>query len=337
MTKETRSLGQRLISLEEGQTFLRRGWHASDLHVHTFFSHDVLPSRSLDPLTLYEKARRQGFRYITFTDHDTMAAYDRIGWTREGLVPGVEITIRDRKRVGHTLHINVYQLNRDQFQDLDAIRREANLEKLVAYLKSADLPFIYNHPFWFETRERPSYAVIQDVIHLFPVVEYNMHRVKQKNRLTLKLARKYGKGLVAATDTHIGDLGRAQTFAPGETFREFYDNIRAGNACLLAQDLTLDSLKKEMNAWIELIFKLDITTIEKTKYTGIKPIDCFINTFTRSRLKKSTPINRTARVVARSISKTGAPAIFYLKKQNLTARHIDRQLDLDPDLDLELG
>ena len=215
--------GIKLISPEKTDEFLKQGWHQADLHVHTYYSGDVLPSKFLDPLVLYEKARKKGMRYITFTDHDTMDAYDRVGWTREGLVPGVEIKIKDMKNVGHSLHVNVYELNKMQFKELMKIAKvKQDIRTFVSYLKKNDLPFVYNHPFWYEHGEKPSLKAINTIIQLFPVTEYNMLRVWQKNALAVKLAQKHGKGIIASTDTHIGNIGRASTFAKGETFKEYF-------------------------------------------------------------------------------------------------------------------
>ena len=318
-----------LLKPEDVPYLLSNNWHRADLHIHTSYSNDVLPSKSLDPLTLYRKARKKGLRYISFTDHDTMDAYDRVGWEREGLVPGVEIKIRDRVRVGHTLHINVYELNKEQFKELNEIaKKERNLEKFLAYLKQHDLPFVYNHPFWFAHRERPNHRAIDRLMPLFPVVEYNMHRVKQKNSLTVKMAAKHKKGIMAATDTHIGDIGKAYTVAQGETFREFYNNIRDGKAYIMPQDLTLNALKNETNAWIDLIFNLDVNPTKKNHYTGIRPVDALINMGTRGTLTTSRRLKKPARKVVTTLNKSGAPAICYIKFQHLLAFRDIRQLKL---------
>src|SRR3974377_1715937 len=87
------------------EELLAEGWHRADLHVHTLCSYDVVKAPWLHPEALYRKAREMGLKYVTFTDHDTMRAYDMIGWEREALVPGVEIKIKDPKAVGHTLHV----------------------------------------------------------------------------------------------------------------------------------------------------------------------------------------------------------------------------------------
>lgn len=206
----------RILNSEEAKLLLAEGWAAADLHVHTLHSYDVIPTRLVDPLMLYQKARRLGMTYVTFTDHDSMDAYDQIGWAREGLVPAVEVKILDRERVGHTIHINVYALSRSQFCEVLKIARVArDLEQLVAYLKEEHLPYTFNHPFWHEPGEKPNFRAILEIVDLFPVLEYNMGRIGRINRQALRLAQARGRGIVATTDTHVGEIGRAFT-SPGE-------------------------------------------------------------------------------------------------------------------------
>ena len=111
------------------RNLVAEGWAAADLHVHTLHSYDVIPTWQVDPLTLFRKAQRLGMTYIAFTDHDTMAAYDQIGWTREGLVPAVEVKILDPKKVGHTVHVNVFTLDCTQFREIQIIARIAQASK----------------------------------------------------------------------------------------------------------------------------------------------------------------------------------------------------------------
>lgn len=319
----------KLISLEKLPALLKEGWYESDLHVHTYYSQDVLPSKSLDPVVLYEKARKMGMKYITFTDHDTMDAYDDVGWTREGLVPGVEIKIKDMKNVGHSIHVNVYELNKLQFKELMRIAKiKRDIGTFITYLKENNLPCVYNHPFWYDHGEKPNFKMVNTIIQLFPVTEYNMHRVWQKNKLTLKLAEKYGKGMIAATDTHIGDIGRASTFAKGETFREYFQNIAEGRTYLNPQDLTLDILEDEINTWIELVFNLDIERLEKVVHTQIRGVNYFINLFARGAFEDYPLVRKSAERLLSMIARSGAPAFCYLKLQNFLVYKMNRQLRL---------
>ncbi|MCM8768150.1 MAG: PHP domain-containing protein [Candidatus Omnitrophica bacterium] len=324
-----RPILEEVISPRQAEILRAQGWQAADLHVHTNRSEGVLPSTLLDPLYLYEKAKDAGMDYITFTDHDTMEAYDVVGWTREKLVPGVEIKIKDVCRVGHSLHINVYCLNNRQFTELLAIaRKKRNLETFLQYLKSENLPYVYNHPFWYEHGEKPSYRVINDLIPLFPIVEYNMHRVWQKNALTLKLAQRYNRGILAATDTHIGEIGRAFTLAQGETFREYFEAIARREAYLVPQDLTLDLLKDEILTWINLINNLDVVRLEKVAYLHIKPVDSLINFYVKGALIDYPALRKASMAFFSTLARSGAPALFYLEIQHFLVYRMNRQLRL---------
>ena len=129
----------------------------------------------------------------------------------DGLVTGVEMSIKDLDLVGHTIHINVYDLRRDQFMELKEISEIGDLRSFINYLVKNDLPYIYNHPLWFEPKEIPNLATIPDLVRLFPVLEYNMHRVRRKNEITMALAKRYKKGLAASTDSHAGGVGKVYT------------------------------------------------------------------------------------------------------------------------------
>lgn len=229
---------------------------AADLHVHSFYSEDVLPAPSNDPIRLYEEAKRRGLQFLSITDHETMDAYNRVGWEREGLVPGVEMSILDRKNVGHTIHVNVYLLTSAQFKALkDLASKKRDLESFLAFLASERLPHTYNHPFWFERGEKPNFSAVLEVAKLFPVLEYNRGRTRSLNRLALALANHYGKGVVACSDSHTGrTLASVCTYAAGESFQEFFDNVRAGRSWIQAEDMTIRSLVEEVNEWIRQFF-----------------------------------------------------------------------------------
>ena len=111
----------KILSYEQAELYRKHGWKAADLHVHTLCSPDVISARSLHPEALYNRARERGMDFVTFTDHDTMRAYDLLSGERDGLVTGVEIGSRDEDLVGRTLHINVYDLKLEQFLDLKEI------------------------------------------------------------------------------------------------------------------------------------------------------------------------------------------------------------------------
>jgi predicted metal-dependent phosphoesterase TrpH len=309
----------KFCSQEEAEVLMENGWGAVDPHVHTWYSYDVLPLNEMDPLVIYEKARQKGFRFITFTDHDTMDAYDQVGWTREGIVPGVEIKILDPRRVGHTLHINVYELNKKQFLDLEEIANKGqNLETFIDYLRDNHLLYVYNHPFWHEQYEIPDLAGILEIAELFPVIEYNMGRINVLNQQAMKLAERQGAGIMAGTDTHTGAIGRTFTLAKGETFREFFNEIKAGRSYIMPQDMTIDRMTDEVNLRILNLFAKDKWLFDKPSYhinTGIKPVDDLV-----SRMAKADPcrfrrMRKIIRTVLQTVNRSRIPASLHIKSQ----------------------
>lgn len=313
-----------IISQEEAAELAEGGWSSADLHVHTLFSYDVLPAPPLHPEALYKKAKKMGMGFVTFTDHDSMRAHQVLG-EKEGLVTGVEMRIKDQELVGHTVHVNVYDLNEEEFSELDAIRTdEGDLRAFVDYLRRKGLPFTYNHPFWFEPDERPNLRAIPEIVKLFPVVEYNMHRIEKKNELAMAMAKRYDKGLVAVTDTHSGMIGKVYTLAKGDTFREYFRNIAEGRSYIVASDLTMQDLIDEVNAWIELIFNLDVAKLDISEFsTGFSHLDRLVRALASERLRGCPRVYRRLERLTYRISNSGIPATLYLRMENSIVPQIE--------------
>ncbi len=324
--------GNRIITRDKATRLMEEGWHAADLHVHTFYSYDVVPTREVDPLVLYERARARGMSFICFTDHDTMDAYDRVGWTREDLVTGVEVKILDRKKVGHTVHLNIYMLNRKQFAEIEKIARTSgDIDRLVEYLKKENLPFVFNHPFWHEPGEKLNAAAVAELAGMFPVLEYNLGRIRKLNRLVLELAVSKNKGVAAGTDSHTGDIGRIFTVARGNNFREFYESIKKGSAWLVTEDLTYNRIKNEIRNRLEMLLNSGDWVMSKEGLkmeTGNALADAVIETLSRGREEALAFRQEAVKFMARMVSRTGLPARLYLRKQNLLATRIRQELNL---------
>lgn len=325
MTAKGSPYGQ-FITYEDAWKLMEQGWMAADLHVHTICSPDVLPSPNLHPEVLYKKAINMGMGYVTFTDHDTMRPHLLLG-ARERLISGVEIKIKDNELVGHTIHVNVYDLDLDQFQDLEGIAKAGDLLAFVEYLKEMDLPYTYNHPFWFEPGEEPNLRIIPEIVNLFPVIEYNMHRVRRKNELAMDLSRRKGKGLVAATDTHSGMIAKVYTLAKGDTFHEYFKNVASGDAFLAASHLTKEDLIQEVNTWIDNIFNPETMNREMSNfYTGIDYVDKLAKTLSSETLRGFPRILRVVERLSYRISYSGLLASIYLHKENSLLPEIEEQM-----------
>ncbi len=320
-----------IVDPRQARTLLAEGWRAADLHVHTLYSYDVIPTRQVDPLFLYNKARRLGMTYVAFTDHDTMGAYYQIGWTREGLVPAVEVKILDARNVGHTVHINVYMLDRRQFREIQGLAgRARDIVALTSYLKAEGLPFSFNHPFWHEPDEKPNLKAVLEIARLFPVLEYNMGRIKRINAQALRLADSLAKGVVAGTDSHTGEIGSAFTLAPGGTFKEFFDRIAAGESRLCPADLTLPRLKEETALRVRQLFDKKGWLLAKdslTIDTGNAVLDGLVRHIARDASDSPRLSRWLLRKAIEALSVSGIPGSLYLRSQNSLADRVGRILE----------
>jgi predicted metal-dependent phosphoesterase TrpH len=321
----------RILNIEQARNLLAEGWAAADLHVHTLHSYDVIPTRQVDPFTLYQKAQRLGMTYIAFTDHDSMDAYDQIGWAREGLVPAVEVTILDPNKVGHTVHINVYAIDRGQFGEILKIARlDQNIERLVSYLKDEHLPYIFNHPFWHEPGEKPNLRAVLDIADLFPVLEYNMGRIARINRQALRLAQARGRGIVATTDTHVGDIGRAFTIARGRTFLEFFDQIQIGQSFIVPADLDISRFKEETAIRIRHLFDKAGWLFPKDSYaidTGSATLDGIIARIAQAQPNTRRFAKKILKIILEAASRSGIPGSLYFRSQRNLADQISGLLE----------
>lgn len=326
-----RNYEEKLIAPERAAELMEDGWKRADLHVHTTCSFDVLPAKDLNPESLYERSFEIGMDFVTFTDHDTIEAYEILGWDREKLVPGAEMSVYDPEFAGHALHINVFELDREEFSELREISKiEHNLKSFIKYLKRHKLPFVYNHPFWFEFHQEPDLSAVPGLAKLFPVLEYNMHELKQKNELTIALAERFGKGIVATTDTHSGKLGQVYTLAKGDSFREYFRNIEKGKSYIVPEDLTRELLIEEMNTWIDLIFEKSQKNRDIKHYlTGIKPLDAMVRISRSTLFNYSPKLNRTAMNLFYMISNTGLPASFYIHSEKSFAKKIEKKIGIE--------
>jgi predicted metal-dependent phosphoesterase TrpH len=318
------------VSSEVASKLLQEGWKKVDLHVHSACSYYVPPANAMRPEVLFEKAKAQGLDFVTFTDHDTVKAYDQLGWDKEGLVPGVEIAIKDPEETGHCIHVNVFELDSEEFGELEAIaNQEHDLESFIRYLRTHDLPHIYNHPYWFAVGDHPNLWAVPELIKQFPVIEYNMQDIMEKNLIVATLAKKYGKGLVATTDSHTGRMGAVYTLAKGDTFREFFDNIQKGKSHIVVEGGTRRHLTKEISSWVELVFSMDKQVREERDFTTkVNSFDRVINLFANDTVREFPRVNSLVKSFFQNFSRSGLPAYMYMRSEKPLVSRIERILSL---------
>jgi predicted metal-dependent phosphoesterase TrpH len=232
----------------------------ADLHLHSHFSYDVLNLPELSPRALYDKAVERGMGFFTLTDHETLKGCDALRRELEThygdhppipLIYGIEIKVKD-PAVGHTVHINVLGLDWKQMGQL--ARRRRSIDAFLEYCRQENLYHAYNHPFWFERGERGHLARITGLIQRFPVVELNAGRIPQLNGRTLELARRFGKEVVATSDSHTGQVGKGYTMAPGDSPQEFLENILKGRALAVPHHVSLRDFMREIRETMDLVF-----------------------------------------------------------------------------------
>lgn len=327
---------RKIINPDQVPIYISQGYKIIDPHLHTSCSYDVLPTKSVTPQNLYRKMKAEGWEYVTFTDHDTIEAYEQLSPCLSGLVRGVEIKIKPEKignnKDTHTIHINVYELNKDQFNNLKEFANRKDFYGFIDYLKEEDLPYMLNHPTWPEQGETPNWKLLPDIIKEFDVIEaYNQGRVEKQNLITLKLAEQYGKGIVASSDSHRGNPIKA-TLVKGESFRECWENIKEGNCLIVPYSLDYKFICAEVNGWINQFIEIGKEKMNKKNYSiesGVKSLDWVIDNMVNKsmgRLKFVRRLNALAVGVLFSLAGYHLANSVYIRPQNMHAEQIIKML-----------
>jgi glycosyltransferase involved in cell wall biosynthesis len=125
----------------------------ADLHLHTRHSSRAtdwllrkvdFPASCSDPRTLHRELKRQGFDFVTFTDHDTIEGCLEIAG-EPGVFLSEEITAsfpEDDVKV----HVLAWGITEAQHAAIQSLRR--NIYHLAAWLKEENVAHAVAHPFW---------------------------------------------------------------------------------------------------------------------------------------------------------------------------------------------
>ncbi len=314
-----------VLKPREARPFLKEGWKKADLHMHTWNSYDVLRVPSMNPARLLRKARRK-LDYVSFTDHDNMDSYNES--RGEMLVKGVELEVLDEKRVGHTVHMNLYGLDKELFEDLKATAKdEKNIYRVISKAKKNNLRYTYNHPFWFKDHESFNPSKVMRLADKFPVLEYNTTMIKPFNEITLWIAKKKGKGVIANTDTHIGSMGTTYTLSQGDTFEEFFDNVKRRNAFIVPRDMNKNLMLREIIQRINHFFNPENEPKKDFRLGVHKKVDSIVDFFTNNRIRKVPYIDSVLRTAfLKAANRSGRLINNYFEKQMLLAEEIKNKL-----------
>lgn len=286
-----------------------------DMHVHTRFSTEgpdigvakVAINMFGDPIELYQKAKKLGMDFVTFTDHNTIDGC--LHFLEEmphvdDFMMSEEITTYDPE-YKFFIHINAYGITRLQHRRIHKVRED--FFKVIKYLKEQNIFYSYNHPYWnryydyFVMIPKPKER-IYEIAKNFPAIEgINSFRMPKQNQLALEMAKSLGLITIAGSDAHGGSIGRAYTIARANNLKEFFKEVKMGRTKLESAPYSYMAMYREcMNIFSENVRKIrEKYPSRKTKILTqmINPIAKF---FVKRELKKS---DKTQKKIIKSMKK----------------------------------
>ncbi len=327
----------RIITTRTALALKSEGYQCFDPHVHSSYSYDVANVSETKPAYIVEHERDMGMIPI-ITDHDTMDGYAALKSKRlhDGVIPAVEIRIKPQKcKYGaglgeiHTLHVNVFGLNTQQFRILEKIAHEKDLDAFIDYLRSEKLHYLYNHPFWHEHHERLNWKAVPLLArHYFDVLEINAGRSFALNNVTMYIAEQLQKGVVASTDTHTGNPGKAFVIAQGKDFDECWEHIKSRKMFIVRKDLTPAFVAGETSRVISQVFSANARQMKAKQYQMDSHLPLFDNLAKKvsyGSWKDRHAFKMVIKTILKGCNYSLGPMLawyFYTKKDNKFGEHI---------------
>ncbi len=324
-TMKDESSDNKIISMERARKLIKEGYFAIDPHCHSSFSYDVPDARETAPENVIGMQKKLGLRSI-LTDHDTLNGYNHLKlrqYTKKyQIVPAVELTVKPRiarKIVTYkpiqTIHINIFRLNNRNLTKIRKIAKTGDLDELVTYFKKHDLDWMYNHPFYHEKKERLNWKVIPALAkEYFDVIEINSGYSKGFNDITQRLAENLNKGIVASSDSHTGNPGRGIVIAKGKNFKEFWKNVKKGDAYIVRSDMGTWDIVREASLIMNRVFKSRIRPRKDRNYTSstdFEPFDEMMTSVTKGRLKNKFIIKKIVQMILQSLNYIAVPILAW--------------------------
>ena len=206
-----------------------------DMHCHSTASQESklgvqravgLPECATPPQEVYELAKRRGMKYVTITDHDTIAGVLEIA-DRPDVFISEELTAHFRGEA-QAVHVLCYGISPEDHEWLQAHR--GDVEICAAYMYERDIVCALAHPYYtvgapLTPRHRRRLA------QLFGIWEVrNGARPRDLNRPAAVYISSLGGVGIGGSDDHAGvDIGRTWTEAPlARTPVEFLAHVRTG-------------------------------------------------------------------------------------------------------------
>lgn len=197
----------------------------ADLHVHSKFStrpsYWVLQKLGcaesyIDPVSIYEYARRKGMSFVTITDHNTIDGSLEIAHL-PGAFISEEVTTYFPDN-GCKIHVLALNITEDQHADISRLRK--NIYDLVPYLNEQSILHVVAHPL-FAVNDRMTVDHFEQLLLMFRHFELNGTRDGYQNDILTDIISRLTPG-------HMDWLANKHDMAPvGDT--PWQKNLTAGS------------------------------------------------------------------------------------------------------------
>lgn len=330
-----------IISYEQGMKLIRDGYFALDPHCHSSYSYDVPDTGDTSPEKIVKVQKSKGLKTI-LTDHNTLEGYNYLKKKGIDIIPAVELTFKPliaRKIISNkpiqTLHINIFGLNNKDMEVIKEITQRGDLDELVRYLRQNDLGWTYNHPFYHAKKEHLNWRIIPALAkNYFDVIELNSSYSKGLNDIIERLAKNLNKGIVAGSDSHTGNPGRALVIAEGKNFKEFWQNVIEGKTYIVRKDMGTRDIVREASLIINQAFRARLRPRPGRRYvpsTTVAPFDYLMRSVTSGKLKNRFIAKKVIQMILQSINYTAVPLFawrFHVTKNEETAQRIRNKMHM---------
>ncbi|MFO8048258.1 MAG: glycosyltransferase [Desulfosudaceae bacterium] len=165
----------------------------ADLHVHSKYStrpaYWILQKLGcsesyVEPATLYRIARQKGMRFVTITDHNTIAGSLEIAHLPDAFI-SEEVTTYFPES-GCKVHVLVLDITESQHADIS--RARGSIYDLVDYLNQQAITHVVAHPL-FAVNDRLTPGLFEQILLLFKNFEVNGTRDEYQNKILLDVLR----------------------------------------------------------------------------------------------------------------------------------------------------
>ena len=124
-------------------------------------------------------------------------------------------------------------------------------------------------------------------------------------------------------------MGAVYTLAKGDTFREFYNNVRNGRSHIVVEGGTSRHLSKELSSWVELVFSMDKQIRDERDFTtNVWKYDKLIDLFANDTVRGFPGINCLVKKIFQNFSRSGLPAYMYMRSEKPLISRIEKMVDL---------